>query len=73
MINVPKVIRVMGYIVYNILWSPIIIAYLLLGPILVLGMTVRNGGETKNVINDYVTTVRDHVKHDIAFLNTGNW
>lgn len=73
MINVEKVVRVLGYIVYTILWSPVIVLVLTVAPIAYGGMCIKNGKPIKEVFAMYKEYVANGIRHDAAFLKTGEW
>lgn len=73
MINVEKVVRVLGYIVYTILWSPVIIAYIVIVPIIRLAMYIRYGLPLARCIATFKNQLIDSVKHDMEFIQTGKW
>lgn len=73
MLNVEKIIRVMGYIVYNIFWLPIVIPVLVLAPIMVLIMGIRNGWKIKTVMQEYFKELKNSFEHDKNFIKTGEW
>lgn len=71
--NVEKVIRVLGYIVYTALWSPVIVIALLATPIVWLGMCIRNGHPARTAIDGWKNTFMTNVRHDMEFIRTGKW
>ena len=71
--DVEKIIRVLGYIVYTALWSPVIILTLVVAPIVWLAMFVRAGLPAKDGINACTTALKNSVQHDINFIQTGKW
>ena len=73
MINVEKVIRVLGYIVYTIIWSPVIILCLTIIPIVYGANRIKNGEPIKNVVTMYKNALLNGVQHDINFIQTGKW
>lgn len=73
MFDVEKVIRVLGYIVYTILWSPVIILCLTITPIIYSGMCVREGKPVNNVITMFKDSLVNGIQHDMEFIQTGKW
>ena len=73
MINVEKVIRVLGYIVYTIIWSPVIILCLTIIPIVYSANYIKNGESIKNVVTMYKNALLNGVQHDVNFIQTGKW
>ena len=73
MINVEKVIRVLGYIVYTIIWSPVIILCLTIMPIVYGANCIKIGEPIKNVVTMYKNALLNGVQHDVNFIQTGKW
>ena len=73
MINVEKVVRVLGYIVYTIIWSPVIILCLTIIPIVYGANYIKNGEPIKNVVTMYKNALLNGVQHDANFIQTGKW
>lgn len=73
MLNVEKTIRVLGYILYNILWLPIIAPILVLAPIMVFVIGIRNGWKLKTVMQAYFDKLKSSFEHDKNFIKTGEW
>lgn len=73
MINVEKVIRVLGYIVYSILWMPVIILAAVVVPIVWLAMSIRVGSSVKEAAEHLLQLLKASIKHDIEFIKTGKW
>lgn len=73
MLNVEKVVRVLGYIMYTILWSPIIIVGLVLVPIVYIAWGIRSGRRLKDIVTDLIRAHKSAVEHDINFIKTGEW
>lgn len=71
--NVGKVIRVLGYIVYTILWLPIIVLYIVGMPIVHAALSIRSGQPVKNSITIYKDSLANSIKHDANFIQTGEW
>lgn len=73
MFNVEKVIRILGYIVYTILWSPVIILGLTIMPIVYGAMCIRAGKPFKNIVTMYKDMLVNGIRHDMEFIQTGVW
>lgn len=73
MLNVEKIIRILGYIMYTILWSPFIILVLVTAPIMLLIITIRYGMKIKEVTEWYLKWLKVGFDHDKNFINTGEW
>lgn len=73
MFNVEKVIRVLGYVVYTILWSPVIVLCLTVMPFIYGGMCVRNGKPIGNLFTMFKDALVNGVRHDMEFIQTGIW
>ena len=73
MLNVEKIIRILGYIMYTILWSPFIILVLVTAPIMLLIITIRNGLKIKDIMQWYLTKLKEGFDHDKNFIDTGEW
>ena len=71
--NVAKIIRILGYIVYTILWSPVIVLCIIGMPIVAAGLCIRSGGTGKEGIAAYKDLLIKSVQHDINFIRTGEW
>lgn len=61
MFNVEKVIRVLGYIVYTILWSPVIVLYITIMPFIYGGMCIRNDKPIGNLFTMFKDTLVNQV------------
>lgn len=67
--TVEKFIRILGYIVYVALWSPVIVLILIGGPIWVLF-------KTKSLWLTWTLTkdgLKYGIRHDMNFIKTGVW
>lgn len=67
--TVEKFIRILGYIVYAALWSPVIVLILIGGPIWVLF-------KTKSLWLTWTLTkdgLKAGIAHDMQFIKTGVW
>lgn len=73
MLNVEKIIRILGYIMYTILWSPFIVLVLATAPIMLLIITIRSGLKIKDTMQWYLTKLKEGFNHDKNFINTGEW
>ena len=71
--NVEKFIRILGYIVYVILWSPILVV---LTPVLAIFMTVvymQAGLTIKEAMHATGKAYMAGIRHDAHFIKTGVW
>ena len=71
--TVEKFIRILGYIVYCILWSPVIAVLLLIMPIAWLIVFMRAGMTAKEAMTLYLDTLKLSIQHDMVFIQTGVW
>lgn len=71
--NVEKIIRVLGYIIYMALWMPFTLLFIVGAPIMVLTVELREGGTFKNAMKWYTTALKNMLRHDINFIKTGEW
>lgn len=71
--NVEKVIRVLGYIVYTALWSPVIVLALIVTPMVYLMMGVRSGAPIKTWMQAWQRGLMTGIQHDMEFIRTGKW
>lgn len=71
--NVEKVIRVLGYIIYAILWSPVIVMYLIVTPFVWLKIYKQAGYTAKDAMESWVKVLKAGLKHDKNFIDTGIW
>lgn len=67
--TVDKFIRILGYIIYVALWSPVIVLIAILLPIWVLIKT-KSLSLMWMLIKDGTKT---GIRHDMEFINTGVW
>ena len=67
--TVEKFIRILGYIVYVALWSPVIAIVMIVGPIVAMIMTrsITVGWKL------YVYGLKAGFNHDKYFIDTGVW
>jgi hypothetical protein len=71
--NVEKFIRILGYIVYVILWSPVIAV---LTPVVAIAMPVmllRAGMPVREALQLTGKSFMNSLRHDAHFIKTGNW
>lgn len=73
MLNVEKVVRILGYIMYTILWSPIIIVGLVVVPIVYIAWGIRSGRRIKDIVSDLIRIHKAAIEHDMNFIKTGEW
>lgn len=71
--NVEKVIRVLGYIVYTALWSPVIVLALVVVPVVYAAMWVRAGLPIKECLTAIKGQLMNGIRHDMEFIETGKW
>lgn len=67
--TVEKFIRILGYIVYTALWSPVIVLGLIVVPI-VLAIMLKSVSDAWKV---YKISLRSGITHDMNFIKTGVW
>ena len=67
--TVEKFIRILGYIVYAALWSPVIVLILIIGPIWTLIKT-KSLWLTRTLAKD---GLKAGIAHDMHFIKTGEW
>ena len=73
MLNVEKIIRILGYVMYTILWSPFIILVLITAPIMLMTIAIRNGQKIKDTMRWYLNKLKEGFEHDKKFIDTGVW
>lgn len=71
--DVEKVIRILGYIVYTALWSPVLVLLLLIGPIVWLIVFMRMGMTVKECLELLGYALKNSIQHDMEFIRTGKW
>lgn len=71
--TVEMFIRILGYILYVALWSPVIVLILLAMPIAYLVLFKRMGFSTKDALGIYLDALKANIQHDIIFIKTGVW
>ena len=67
--TVEKFIRILGYVVYTALWSPVIILGGIILPIvmMVLLKSVTDGWAL------FTQSLKSGIRHDMEFIRTGVW
>lgn len=67
--TVEKFIRILGYMVYTMLWSPVIILGLIIMPVVFMIMfrSVTDG------LLVYKQGLKSSILHDMKFIETGVW
>lgn len=71
--NVEKIIRVLGYIVYTALWTPIIVLAVVVAPVVCLAMCVRAGLPIGQCLETLKRLLVNTIQHDRDFIRTGKW
>lgn len=71
--DVEKIIRVLGYIVYTALWSPVIVLALVVMPFVWAAICIRAGWSAKEGFIVYMQALRVGIQHDMNFIQTGKW
>lgn len=71
--TVEMFIRILGYILYVALWSPVIVLLLLAMPIAYLVLFKRMGFSIKDALGIYLDALKANIQHDIIFIKTGVW
>lgn len=71
--NVEKFIRILGYIVYVALWSPVIVLIAVIGPVVGLIVFMRLGMTFKDALRALWSSVKSGINHDAEFIRTGTW
>lgn len=67
--TVEKFIRILGYIVYALLWSPVIVLGIIILPIvnIIIFKSITLG------LRVFAYGVKSGINHDMAFIETGVW
>ena len=67
--TVEKFIRILGYIVYTLLWLPVVVLALIILPVVFIIMfkSIKDG------LYVYMRALKANIKHDMEFINTGVW
>lgn len=73
MFNVDKIIRLLGYVVWTILWLPHTILMVTVVPIMVLLDAVREGTWIPAVMREYFKGLVKSLRHEWDFIHTGKW
>jgi hypothetical protein len=71
--NVGKLIRILGYIVYTALWLPVILLTVIAAPLMVLAVDVRVGRPIGGSIEGIVGMFKESIQHDVEFIRNGTW
>ena len=71
--DVEKVIRVLGYMVYVALWSPVIVVLLPVMSVIWLVQFKRIGFTTKEAMKTLCEAFKTGIMHDVNFIKTGVW
>lgn len=71
--NVEKIIRTLGYIVYTALWSPIIVLLITIVPVVWFAMCIRNAVPIKEGYAAFKRLLMAGIQHDVNFIRTGKW
>ena len=71
--TVEMFIRTLGYIVYCILWSPVLVVLALIMPIVWLVLFTRMGLSVKETMSLYWEALKNNIHHDMEFIRTGVW
>ena len=67
--TVEKFIRILGYIVYTVLWSPVVVLGLIILPMvyIVLFKSIKNG------LSAFMMALKANINHDMEFIRSGVW
>jgi hypothetical protein len=67
--TVEKFIRILGYIVYAALWSPVIVLGLIILPIvyMIIFKSIKDG------LTVFMKALKFNIYHDMEFIRTGVW
>ena len=71
--TVEKFIRTLGYIVYVILWAPLLALIIPGVTIAYMVMLMRLGFTFKETCNAYAQAMKNSIRHDMEFIRTGVW
>lgn len=73
--DVAKVIRTLGYIVYTVLWSPVVVIALVVAPIMygAFGYKIGKFAGMKEWLKLWWIAQVNNIKHDMYFIKTGVW
>lgn len=67
--NVEKIIRILGYVVYVALWSPVLVLIMVVAPIST-AIRFKSVSFAWMLLKDGLKT---GLKHDMNFIKTGVW
>ena len=67
--TVEKIIRILGYMVYSALWSPVIVLGMIVLPVVFMIMfrSITEGWAV------WKMGLKANIKHDMEFIKTGVW
>lgn len=67
--TVEKFIRILGYIVYVTLWSPVIVLGMIVLPVVFMIMfrSISDGWAV------WIMSLKSGIRHDMEFIKTGVW
>lgn len=67
--TVEKFIRILGYIVYAALWSPVIVLGLIILPVafMIMFRSIKEG------LSVFMMALKNNIRHDMEFINNGVW
>lgn len=71
--DVAKFIRILGYIAYVILWSPVIMLIAVIGPIWMAIICIRAEIPVINGWQAIYQGFKSGITHDMNFIETGEW
>lgn len=71
--DVAKVIRTLGYIVYVALWSPVILLIAMFLPIWAMAICIQSDLPVSSGLIWIGQALKASIAHDMNFLKTGIW
>ena len=71
--DVAKVIRTLGYIVYTALWMPVILLILVAMPIWATAVCISNDWPVSSGFIWMRQAIAGSIAHDMNFIETGEW
>lgn len=71
--DIAKIIRTLGYIVYSILWSPVILLALVVTLPMYIVISIRAEKGIKAGLKIWFNTLAVGIEHDMNFIETGEW
>ena len=71
--DIAKIIRTLGYIVYSILWSPIILLVLVVTLPMWIVIAIRAEQGIKAGLKSWFNALATGIEHDMNFIETGEW